>query len=280
MITQAREECRECEQCGVEFERKSMLGPAPKYCSKECGWKKARSERVRGHKTPPTVQACAVCGDDYISELSARTCCSKACGLIQRQRTKVERGIRQLPQVECKWCGRTFGAKMLGDNDGGVRLPACCSVDCGHKHRHDPDKSKWLLKARCDHGPWSRIPGRDCDVCGEWIWRPGMNLSCSPECRGFKARDRIRARKRIVGSSAQVAIYRSEILERDNWKCGICGGEISPDLAWPDRMSATLDHIVPIVKGGDHSFANVQAAHFTCNSSKGDRRSGSQTRLW
>jgi 5-methylcytosine-specific restriction endonuclease McrA len=33
----------------------------------------------------------------------------------------------------------------------------------------------------------------------------------------------------------------------------------------------TIDHVIPLSKGGEHSPLNVQAAHATCNYSKGNR---------
>ncbi len=62
-----------------------------------------------------------------------------------------------------------------------------------------------------------------------------------------------------------------EIHERDNWICGICRNVIDPTVAWPGRWSATIDHIVPIARGGRHERTNVQSAHLTCNCSKRDR---------
>ena len=44
---------------------------------------------------------------------------------------------------------------------------------------------------------------------------------------------------------------------------------MNADLAYPHPHSATLDHIVPLAAGGAHSYANVQCAHFICNSVKG-----------
>jgi 5-methylcytosine-specific restriction endonuclease McrA len=36
-----------------------------------------------------------------------------------------------------------------------------------------------------------------------------------------------------------------------------------------DRENFHVDHIVPICKGGEHTYANVQPAHPICNISKG-----------
>jgi hypothetical protein len=63
------------------------------------------------------------------------------------------------------------------------------------------------------------------------------------------------------------------LLERDKWRCGICGKRIA------SRDDASMDHIVPLADGGEHALANVQAAHRKCNYAKGARGGGEQTRL-
>lgn len=62
-----------------------------------------------------------------------------------------------------------------------------------------------------------------------------------------------------------------EIHERDNWMCGICGDPIDPDARWPGPWSATIDHKIPLARGGLHKKSNVQSAHLRCNLSKHDR---------
>jgi len=41
----------------------------------------------------------------------------------------------------------------------------------------------------------------------------------------------------------------------------------------PHPKAPTVDHIVPVSEGGDDTRANVQLAHFVCNSVKGARGS-------
>lgn len=62
-----------------------------------------------------------------------------------------------------------------------------------------------------------------------------------------------------------------EVFDRDRWVCGLCHEAIDPVLKWPEPLSVSLDHIVPLSKGGSHSLMNVQAAHLVCNVSKGNR---------
>jgi hypothetical protein len=40
-------------------------------------------------------------------------------------------------------------------------------------------------------------------------------------------------------------------------------------LRHPDRMSVSLDHVVPLSRGGSHSWENVRCAHLSCNVAKG-----------
>jgi len=62
-----------------------------------------------------------------------------------------------------------------------------------------------------------------------------------------------------------------EVYERDGWACGLCHQPVNRKLAWPDPLSPSLDHVVPLAAGGDHSRANTQLAHWICNVRKGAR---------
>lgn len=76
-------------------------------------------------------------------------------------------------------------------------------------------------------------------------------------------------RRRAILLDAYVEdVDRMELWERDKGICGICGEWIDPELPWPEKMSKTLDHVIPITKGGKHSWANAQIAHAVCNSRK------------
>ena len=54
--------------------------------------------------------------------------------------------------------------------------------------------------------------------------------------------------------------------------CGICGKPVDKSIKYPDPMSPTIDHIIPIAKGGHPSdMANLQLAHRMCNRAKGTK---------
>lgn len=61
-----------------------------------------------------------------------------------------------------------------------------------------------------------------------------------------------------------------EIAERDGWRCHLCNRKV-PDRPFRSRpLDATIDHLVPVSAGGDHTRANVALAHFACNWKRAD----------
>lgn len=71
------------------------------------------------------------------------------------------------------------------------------------------------------------------------------------------------ARARQVGVPWDFVDLR-RVWAKTNGCCGICHQPVSID-------DFTVDHIVPYERGGAHILSNLQAAHRSCNSSKGNR---------
>lgn len=62
-------------------------------------------------------------------------------------------------------------------------------------------------------------------------------------------------------------VYQSDFFmmcEIFDWKCAYCGSELTPE-------TATIDHIIPLSRGGEHSINNIAPACSRCNSQKGDK---------
>lgn len=79
-------------------------------------------------------------------------------------------------------------------------------------------------------------------------------------------------RRARLNSAAQEAIDLDCLYKRDRKYCGICGKPVK-------RKQASIDHIIPISKGGSHTYDNVQLAHRQCNYRRGIGRIPAQTRL-
>lgn len=85
-----------------------------------------------------------------------------------------------------------------------------------------------------------------------------------------------RAMKRDVRSEPYLTL---DILTRDGWKCHLCRKRIGKSFEFPHPRSASIDHLIPLSRGGDDVIANVAAAHLGCNVVKNNRGGGEQLAL-
>ena len=136
---------------------------------------------------------------------------------------------------------------------------------------------------------------RACEVCGkQYTLRERMqdgdtrycrdNGCCSKECLKKRARkaQKIRergyrnhkGRARKYGCAFDSSVTLKALIKRNGLRCAICGEMCEPDdHGWTDHTGPkhpTIDHIIPMSKGGGHVWDNVQVAHAICNSIKRD----------
>lgn len=67
-------------------------------------------------------------------------------------------------------------------------------------------------------------------------------------------------RKRLLEGFVE-RIDRQRVFETSGGVCGICHDPLTFD-------DMAVDHIIPLARGGAHSYANVQATHRLCNAKK------------
>lgn len=77
-----------------------------------------------------------------------------------------------------------------------------------------------------------------------------------------------RKRRSIMNGGISEPYSGDEIYNRDQGICGICKEHIDKELRFPNPKSFSVDHIVPVILGGNDTPNNVQAAHFGCNAAK------------
>lgn len=82
-----------------------------------------------------------------------------------------------------------------------------------------------------------------------------------PEYQAARNAMKVR-RKRAQAGTQVVPVNRELVAQRDGWCCGICGKRVT-------RATWSLDHIVPLSRGGSHTYANIVLAHRSCNSRRG-----------
>lgn len=163
----------------------------------------------------------------------------------------------------CVYCGLTLV---------NVRAQVCKAVECqrarGRRYASEHIQRK---KAR------TIDPNRACEGCGVSIpmSRRADARRCSRKCvhasrppEEYRNKAKLR-RARIKGATTIERFRATDVYERDRWICRICFVPIDQTKAWPHPMSKSVDHIVPVSRGGAHAMSNVRAAHLGCNSRKG-----------
>lgn len=118
---------------------------------------------------------------------------------------------------------------------------------------------------------------RVCVICGiVYEFHRGENFdnSCSIECRKEAKRriKRIHKQKRRAITKGAKCVERVSVIElfyRDGSRCQLCWKKLNLKRKVPHPMAVTIDHIVPLSKGGEHSYKNTQLACFMCNALKG-----------
>lgn len=113
---------------------------------------------------------------------------------------------------------------------------------------------------------------RECSVC-DATYRP-MNKGidrkvCSDECKQTLLAAYQDVRRFNSSLTPEGRRLRHKVFSRDGWVCQLCGDPVNRKARWPSPDSVTIDHIIPVSKGGTHDERNLQCAHARCNVRKG-----------
>lgn len=266
---------RTCPVCGSD-----VTGhPSRRYCSDGCS-KKADSDRHKARyaartQTVKMGRSCELCGSSIpVDAHGGASYCSDACQKKARRRERVSnaaamRERRRLAgtalvtvrPTRCRKCDAEFVLDRSFYR-GHPRL--YCGPECLYKYRYEPV------------GPFAKT----CRVCGDdYESTQQKSKFCSKRCEGKSPKRKARSAARRGATAGPSDFSSAEIAERDGWVCGLCGSGIPKRHRWPQPLSLSIDHIVPVSFGGEHSARNVQASHLRCNQSKGARSRHSQLRL-
>ena len=94
-------------------------------------------------------------------------------------------------------------------------------------------------------------------------WREHKYVGGPPPPRIRKMQYAHEARARQAGVQWEIIDPRT-VYKHHQGLCGICHLPVELEIF-------TIDHIVPLDKGGPHIFSNLQPAHWICNVRKGNR---------
>lgn len=238
-----------CAYCGCQFEahdRRKM------FCSRRCrdiSYKLSKGIKVNANINPYT-RICKVCGKEFETFREADVCCSHECTVINRNKRERKKSNRS---------GNTW------QEYNNIRK---------EKAKQNKEK-KEIEKA------WYRAihtVSRECIICGSLFYclDTSKKKTCSKECSNKYSnikRDKRIPKEQIVDADINV----NRLFKRDKGKCWICGGKCDfNDIAisakgneYPGDNYPEIEHVIPISRGGLHSWDNVRLAHHKCNAQKG-----------
>lgn len=237
-----------CPECGTAFR---TTHPFKKWCSRPCTVKGNNTvQNGKKVKAYPPLR-CPGCSEMFTPTRRTAWYCARRC----KDRVLYVPSPAQPIARACEFCGGTFHA---------IRSDArTCSGRCAYGLRI------------------GREYERACDGCGlDITGRMGNADYCEP-CAAVRLRAGSDARNASLrgGATFRDLVDRQAIFVRDNWRCGLCRKRIGKSYRHPHPRSVSLDHIIPLSRGGLHRADNVQAAHLICNLSKNNRGGGEQLLL-
>lgn len=252
---------RPCSKCGEL--RYVGRGSRPEIVCHACRRRDKPPGTKRERKKAP-IFTCERAGCDKtfkakrsIGPKYAARFCSRECSAIARAGTSASRLWKWRCLIQWVTCPECDGP-MVGQS-----RRKYCSEECVYvaQKRRQRERYQATRKPRPTY-----VVECPCETVFEAS--SPTAIYCSDRCRRHAWGRTHRDRAAKYGRAYEAFTPRS-VYERDGWACGICGDAIDPLSKWPDMMCPSLDHIVPLSKGGDHRPDNVRAAHWLCNSYRG-----------
>lgn len=256
---------RTCAYCGKEYTAHDIR---KQYCSKKCA---TIAIRIRkgikcNTNTEPYHKICVVCGNSFDTFRDAAVTCSPECAKVTRKISS----RKPLIEKTCVICGKVYSSTD-------ARRATCGNAECVRKNKtanHKPPVKRMR-----------KIVSRKCVICGNRfdVYYRLNNKTCSKICSLENARIREkrcnkRHDKRISRDKRIDNITLKKLYRRDKGKCYLCGGVCNwsdwrvsdKGNKYPGDTYPTIEHVVPISKGGFDSWDNVRLACWKCNLEKSD----------
>lgn len=210
---------------------------------------------------PPKVRTSGpspkYCGDDCKRQAAYERCKESGAYELQLKKKRAKFSPKPALARNCLQCT----AEFISKRDDAL----FCSQKCTNRFR-DANNPSRCSESDCNRGV--RAKG----LCA-MHWRRKARLDGRETSGPWSDRRKANYHQRRVLKLQLPAdnIRPADVYERDEWTCGLCSEPVDRNMAWPDPMSPSLDHVLPLSKGGHHVMANVQLAHLSCNVRKGAR---------
>lgn len=180
-------------------------------------------------------------------------------------------------RVRCTTCGAVFERtchNITGRHSSGC--PHCRELKRQEREREKERKAEERRRKRELREQERKKKPHPCPVCGTMTTRPKY---CCKACylKANMAQHEYRRRLRISKVNNDKDINLKGLFIRDKGICSICGKQCDFDdyqikngAFVAGNSYPSIDHIIPLSKGGTHTWDNIQLAHMICNIKKRD----------
>ena len=273
---------KSCKVCGTQFEGFSQTLTCSATCKAKC---RIRFPERHGIKT------CEVCSVSFVPKTTRWTrTCGRTCGATLRLREgthgrtitgrekeliSIRKAVSAIKRINkryqgviepCGVCRKLKGWRTIGF----FKRWNPCTIYC---------KTCKPLMRMISHGI-SDVRTRVCCMCFKPRTNDHLKTDAGMRCVACEAK--VRAIRRSQSKQLRRAQSKANgpydkdislwaVSSRDSDTCHICRAKVD----WKDKtignMYPSVDHVVPLSKGGTHTWDNVKIAHRWCNSVKCDK---------
>lgn len=205
--------------------------------------------------------SCPVCGAavparrrDRKDKRERVVLCSERC----RRRRTYARQLEDPVTRNCLQCSASFSSTNPRQ--------VTCSKRCSVRRSFTAQEQRRAAQRRA-----SALPSglRACSRCSaDFEPRHLSTLYCSG-CQRLRKSGNARSRARLYGVRYE-RVNTAAVFIRDEWVCQLCGSAtLKAERGTWHPLAPEIDHIIPMSRGGPHTFDNVQCVHRQCNEAKG-----------
>ncbi len=179
--------------------------------------------------------------------------------------------------LKCKHCGDVVKRSMISIRHRNIKCRRCDDI------KRNAEQERKLQERKAEQAERERLKriekykntkriqlkAKQCEVCGSLYLssRKYCSDACMKRIANRKKDKRITKDKMIDNDITLEKLYI-----RDDGVCKLCGGlcDWNDEPNKKDSKYPSVDHIIPIADGGEHSWDNVQLAHWYCNTVRGN----------